>query len=293
MSRYALVRAADIASAEADLPHARGLWVAPIIGTAQGSVHMEVVRGELEPGGRIDGHYHAYEESFFVLAGTPVLHAFGSSWALEEGSFGVVGVGVAHAWSNLAVGPARWLRIRAPQPRPIGDAVEGTFTVERELPQGVPVAPAPGDPTVRHLGRFLEDQIPPAGPVAMRGMNAYQVRNVSVRLMVDDTIGARHHVVFLGQMLAGPGTGPVPPAHWHPFEETYCFVQGRATAVLDGDEHDVGAGDVVFAGVNATHTFRPYGDDHLRWIETQVPRPPEQDSMFLEGQWLRPSGPTG
>lgn len=286
MTRYALVRKDDITYDDVDLDHAKGLRLAPIVGPSQGSVHMQVVRSELAGQGQISPHYHAYEESFFVQSGNPVVHVFGGSWALEEGHFGVIPVGVVHSWSNPTDQPAEWLRIRAPQPRAIGKATEGTFAASSAMPQGTPRAPIPGEPTMRHMGQFLEDQIPPPGPVALRGINAYQVRNVSIRLMVDDTIGARHHIVFFGQMMTGPGTGPVPPAHWHPFEETYCFVQGRATAVLDGDEHDIGAGDVVFAGVNASHTFRPYGDEHLRWIETQVPRPPDQDSMFLEGQWL-------
>jgi quercetin dioxygenase-like cupin family protein len=281
MRRYAVI--STTAAPPRESPFGEGLRVGVIVDRSRGSVHMQVAECVLEAGGSIGGHFHAYEESFFILAGEVLLRLSGQSHRLQAGDFGVAPVGVPHAWRNASVERAFWLRMRAPQPRQLGGSPDGTFTAPDIVPPDGADVLDPANPRTRHLGHFDDDQLPAPGPIAVRGVNAYHVRNVSVRLMVDDTVGARHHVMFAGQMV--PGITDTPPPHYHPFEEVYYFRDGRARALLDGDEHEVAVGDVVFAGVNASHAFVPLGDAPLRWIETQAPRPPEQDSMFLEGRW--------
>jgi mannose-6-phosphate isomerase-like protein (cupin superfamily) len=264
----------------------QGLELATLIGPDEGSMHMQIGHSVLQPDGFVSGHLHAFEESFYILSGEVWLRMLGRDVVLTTGDFGVVPLGVPHSWRNASDTPARWLRIRAPQPRDVDDPAQGTYLCRGfDLPSE-PTRPAFGLPSVRHLGHFADDQMPPAGPVAIRGTNNYAVKNISLRLMVDDTVGAIHHVAFVGQMAAGKKVAAdVPPPHYHAFEETYYFVGGTARGVLEGKEYDIVAGDVAFAGVNATHGFTPTSSEPLRWIEIMAPRPPSQDSMMFVNQW--------
>ncbi|HEY9470763.1 MAG TPA: cupin domain-containing protein [Propionibacteriaceae bacterium] len=288
MHPYAVVSSATRPTSPVDTSWGpvEGLEFASLIGPAEGSMHMQIGHSVLHPGGYVSGHLHAFEESFYIISGEVWLRMLGTDVTLTTGDFGVVPLGVPHSWRNNSDSPVRWLRIRAPQPRDVNDASEGTYRChEFELPRA-PIRPRFGLPSVRHLGHFSEDQLPPPGPVAIRGTNNYAVKNISLRLMVDDTLGAVHHVTFVGQMAAGREIArDVPPPHYHAFEETYCFVGGKARGVLEGNEHDIEAGDVAFAGVNATHGFVPASDEPLRWIEIMAPRPPSQDSMMFVNQW--------
>src|SRR5262249_35369370 len=47
--------------------HSSGHLRRSFIDRAAGSVHQEVVVGELAPGGRVDRHLHAFEEALYVL----------------------------------------------------------------------------------------------------------------------------------------------------------------------------------------------------------------------------------
>ena len=288
MHPYAIVSSATRPTSPVDASWGpvKGLEFASLIGPGQGSAHMQIGHSLLQPGGYVSGHLHAYEESFYILSGDVWLRMHGRDLALTKDDFGVVPLGVPHSWRNASDAPAMWLRIRAPQPRDVDDASQGTFHCRGfALPEDA-VPPPFGLPSVRHLGHFSEEQLPPPGPVSIRGTNNYAVRNISLRLMVDDTAGALHHIAFVGQMSAGKErAGDVPPPHYHAFEETYYFIGGTARGILEGNEHDIVAGDVAFAGVNATHGFVPTSSEPLRWIEIMAPRPPSQDSMMFVNQW--------
>ena len=66
---------------------------------------------------------------------------------------------------------------------------------------------------------------------------------------------------------------------------------GTGSASLGGEEHDVGPGDLLFLGVNASHGIRCTGDDPVRWIEVQSPKPPQSDAFFFEDDWREQRAP--
>lgn len=270
---------------------AEGLSVAVLLGPADGSVHMELAISELRPGGRIQQHIHPFEESFFLLSGSVVLSLAGQTYRLRQNDFGFAPIGIAHSWHNAGSEPARWLRVRAPQPRPIGEDV-GTYPAPRAFGGGSATHLGPDarpvdelDPSVRFMGHFSEEDMPAPGPLSMPGYHGHNVRGVSIRMMVDEVLGAHHHTVFMVEF--APSTAEMPGAkeHFHPFEEAFFFVSGSARASLAGEERDVRAGDVLFLGVNASHGIRNTGGDPVRWIEVQAPKPPPSDGFFFEDDW--------
>jgi mannose-6-phosphate isomerase-like protein (cupin superfamily) len=104
---------------------------------------------------------------------------------------------------------------------------------------------------------------------------------ISVKMLVDRVFGAELLTMFTVDYEPG-GAAQV---HDHPFEEAYFFLDGEIEAELDGTGHTIRAGDVVFAGVGATHGFFNSGGGRVRWIETQAPQPPERHSYRWVDHW--------
>lgn len=266
-------------------PLAEGLTASVLVGPEQGSAHLEIAVSELAPGGRIHGHIHPFEESFFILSGQVEVEIGGSHHHLPSGGFGLVPLATPHAWANRADEPARWLRARSPQPRRIGDA-RGTYLTEEAAPPEDARPVEPGDPSVRHVGRFSEDDLPPAGPLALPGLRAPGVRNVSAWMLVDELLGARHHTMFVVQYQPGPpGTRPG-GEHFHPFEEAFFFLAGPAVGFFEEEERQLDAGDLAWVGVNTFHALGAAGDLPVRWIEVQAPVPPPSGAFFFRRDWI-------
>jgi len=279
---YEVVRDGDAAWETAPHGDARQ---AVLLSAAHGSVHMEVALVELPAGGTIPGHMHPFEESFFMLSGAALVAIDGQSYAIDTHDFGFAPVAAAHAWSNPHGSPARWLRVRAPQPRRIGRT---TATYPRD-DQAVPtagLAPDEADPRARFVGHFSDVDLGPPGPLAMPGYHGHNIRDISIRMMVDDILGAEHHTLFVVQF-APSGHGEVLSAkeHFHPFEEIYYLVEGSARGTLDGETVDVEAGDLVWMGTGSSHGFVNLGDGPVRWLEVQAPAPPRSHAMFFEDDW--------
>src|SRR5205823_3851490 len=98
------------------------------------------------------------------------------------------------------------------------------------------------------------------------------------------SFGAIHQSLFLIQYMPGAKIDP----HDHTFEESYLIVSGRVRATADGTSYDLGPGDVIWTGVGCIHSFENAGDQPVRWIETQAPRPTRY--CRIEG-WLRITAP--
>lgn len=58
-----------------------------------------------------------------------------------------------------------------------------------------------------------------------------------------------------------PGEGPV--LHRHPYTETWIVRAGQARITADGQEMDVGPGDIIVVGANTPHKFKNTGDGRL------------------------------
>jgi quercetin dioxygenase-like cupin family protein len=260
-----------------DRAHARGYRRASLVDRGCGAAHTGLGLCRLEAGGTLGRHLHSYEESFFVLEGDAILELDGRAYRLEAGDYGLVQVGVPHGWRNPADGPARWLEMLSPQPRP---HPRDTFFLGGEVPDTAE-RPDLADPSVRFLGRFEDRQLPPPHYLQMDGYSGGNVEGISLKMMVDRVLGAQHLTMFMVEFQPG-GAGNV---HDHPFEECYFLLAGEADAVLDGKHYRVRAGDVVWTGVGGTHGFFNTGSTPVRWIETQAPQPPGQQAFRFAADW--------
>jgi quercetin dioxygenase-like cupin family protein len=264
-----------------------GVRVAEYLGGAQGSVHLAVALVELSPGASVEGHAHPFEESFHVLAGEPMINLDGRTFNLRPGDFGLIPVASGHAWANHSQ-PAQVLRVYSPLPRPIGG--KGAWGV-----YAAPDIPTPDKGETidelhpRHglVGHFDEDDMPPPASILMPGYHGANIRNVSIRMMVDELLGARHHTLFVVEFAPSGAPALSAKEHFHPFEEMYFFLSGEAVGSFDGERVPISAGDLVFAGVGASHGFSAVGTAPVRWIEAQAPLPPAANGFFFHDDWLK------
>jgi len=242
-----------------------------------GSVHMGTGISQLEPGGYITHHLHAFEESFYILEGRLICQIGDVTYELGPGHYGLIPTGVAHAWQNKGTAPARWVEMQAPQPRPDGS---DTFFVEGELAASGQ-APDPARVAETKVGHFDEGQLPkPGEPGQMEGFNA--TTGVAIKMFVDRSSGATHQSLFLIQYQPGAKID----AHDHTFEESYYIVSGRVKAIADGEVYELGPGDLIWTSVGCVHSFEQLGDEPVRWIETQAPLPPAKEAFRFEKDWF-------
>jgi quercetin dioxygenase-like cupin family protein len=245
----------------------------PIIDRAGGSVHQEVVIAELEAGGHVASHLHAFEEAFYVLGGELVLEVAGATERLASDDYVFIDRGVAHALRNDSGEAARWLEVSAPQP---GAALEDTvFVTGHALPSGVDV------PYWRD--HFDAEALPRPSGAILEGFDAANVGGAALKILVGPDTGATQLNLMVVQYVPGGFINP----HDHAFEEGFFFLEGEIEADLGGDRCTLRAGDYCWSSVGDMHALRNHSDGIVRWLETQVPQPPARYQARFTAEWER------
>jgi quercetin dioxygenase-like cupin family protein len=253
--------------------HSAGHLRKVLIDRAGGSVHQEVVIAELEPGGRVDRHLHAFEEAFYVLEGALVLEAAGATEQLGADDYVFVDRGVAHALRNDSDAPVQWFEVAAPQP---GAALEDTvFVADHVLPKGLE------RPYWRD--HFDAAELPPPSGAILAGFDAANVGGAALKILVGPATGATQLNLMVVQYVAG---GFI-TNHDHAFEEGFYFLEGEIEAELDGEKHSLRAGDYCWSGVGDMHALENRSGAVVRWLETQVPQPPSRYQARFTADWER------
>jgi quercetin dioxygenase-like cupin family protein len=266
-------------------PAAPGYRELMVVGEAAGAVHTGFEVCTLDAGGSVPAHVHSFEESVYILSGTGVLDTGDGAFQLGPGDYALLPTGVAHAWRNLSDATVRWAQMQGPAPRERFSY--DTFLVPA-LEQRPPVPIDVRDPRTRRFGNITPDHM----DVTKQGQDMLAVSasmrtallvysGITVKMMVDSDLGARLTTMFMVQYAPDGVAG----AHDHPFEETYLFLEGTASAVFDGERYELGPGDVAWAGVGCVHGFANIGGGPLRWLETQSPQPPGRHSYRFARDW--------
>src|SRR5262245_45899799 len=257
--------------------HSEGLTHAVLVDHTSGSVHTGLSIVQLDAEGWIDPHVHAYEVGFYVLSGHVSAAIEDQTYRFGPGDFGCLKVGALHAWRNTGSTPVRWLRMAAPQPKPIG-AERDTFFKKGGTAPGDAAPFDPADPKGHLLGHFDESQIP-AGD---EGRNvAAGLKGVFLKWLIDENFGAIHHRLLFIEYLPGVGIGP----HDHTYEEAYFIVSGEVEARLDGRRYVARAGDVLWTSTGCVHAFKNISTEPVRWLETFSPQPPKENVFRFFSEW--------
>ncbi|HKP19468.1 MAG TPA: cupin domain-containing protein [Gaiellaceae bacterium] len=263
-----------------------------LVDRAAGSVHMGVGLCSLDADGSVDPHLHSFEESFYVLEGSPALVLDGRAHLLQPGACGVVPVGVRHAWVGPAGGTARWIDMYAPQPRVDGAGGTDTFFVGTASDAGEPAPLDVRDPRTRNFFRLDEGQMeldrlkagaavdePTVSASMATALLAYS--GIAVKMLVDQRLDAQLHTMFMVEYEPGGVAHP----HDHPLEEAYVILEGEVEAEADGERYALRAGDAFWTGVGCVHAFYNRSEARVRWLETQAPQPPARHSYRFNRDW--------
>jgi mannose-6-phosphate isomerase-like protein (cupin superfamily) len=97
-----------------------------------------------------------------------------------------------------------------------------------------------------------------------------------------ELVGADHGLdITLLFVDAEPGRGPA--LHRHPYAEVFIVQEGQATFTIDGEQIDVGAGDIVVAHAGQPHSFVNSGTGQLRQVDIHL-------SPNFSTEWLEQGG---
>jgi quercetin dioxygenase-like cupin family protein len=287
MTRYRLIRRAEIELEPALAGHSAGLTRAVLIGGHTGATHTGLTIAELQDG-HVDTHLHSFESSFYILSGEPILYFDGRGVRLEPDACGAIPVGVPHAWRSE--GHARWIEMASPRPR-ASDQPPDTFFV-CDAPSAPPDALDLRDPRNRNLfhlsaedmnvERLREGSLVAAPTVsASMATAALLYSGITVKMLVDKRLDAQLHTMFM----VGYKPGAVAHPHDHPFEEAYVMLEGEVDVVADDDRHTLHPGDVFWTAVGCIHAFYETRGGTVKWLETSAPGPPDRHSYRFERDW--------
>lgn len=79
--------------------------------------------------------------------------------------------------------------------------------------------------------------------------------------------GPEHGGVDVSFILVDLPPGAGPSLHSHPYPEVFIVQEGRASFVVDGEEHEVEAGQVVVVPAGVPHSFVNPGPGQLRQVD--------------------------
>jgi len=235
-----------------------------------GSVHTCTHLCELEPGGTLNPHYHAYEEIIYVMFGEVVLTIDGNAYHLAPGAISAIKVGQTHAWHNPGSEPVRWFQAAAPQPKPQG-GWQDTFIVKgaQAITSGKPLDLNNTDGNL--FSKFGAGDIPPPGDPARETSGAPP--GVFLKWLMDEHIGAVHQRLLFIEYQPGVTLG----LHDHTYEESYFILTGQVDVQADDEKFTAKAGDVIWTSVGSFHSFENNYDEPVRWVETFSPQPPREN----------------
>jgi quercetin dioxygenase-like cupin family protein len=256
-----------------------------VVDEAGGSTQMGFRVARLEPGGSVDTHVHSFEESIYVVGGQLIIDTPEGSFELSAGDYGLIPVGVTHAFRNTSGDVVDFAEMKAPLPRE-------RFGFDTQFPgpieTGVVATVDVRDPRNRHFGHIASESMDPTMQTQDRLAVSASMRTallvysgISVKMMVDSDLGADLSTMFMVQYEQGGFAG----AHDHPLEEAYLILHGAAEARFDDVSYLLEPGDVAWAGVGCVHEFRNAGEGTVRWLETQAPQPPSRHSYRFARDW--------
>lgn len=285
MARFIVRRAAEAEYVDPGplAPGSDGMTRWRGVGEEDGAAHTDFGITRLAAGGTTATHVHSFEESFHVLEGEVILATPEATVRLVAGDYGVLPIGVPHAWRSTG-GEAAWADLFTPPVR----ARYGSDTYRvAELPEREPIRVDTRDPRTRSFGNITTEHMNPgrqsqellAVSASMRtALLVYS--GITLKMMVDSDLGATLGTSFMVRYAPDGKAGP----HDHPLEEAYLITEGEVRAHFDGQEFLLTTGDIAWAGVGCVHSFEATGAE-VQWLETQSPQMPPRHAYRFVRDW--------
>ena len=265
-------------------PEAIGMTRWRAVGEEDGAAHTDFGITRLEPGGSTATHVHSFEESFHLIEGEVILATPEATVHLVAGDYGIIPIGVPHAWRAVGDTVAVWSDLFTPPARERYGS--DTYRVP-ELPVIAGVRVDARDPRTRSFGNITTEHMNPGKQsqelLAVSGSMRTALlvyTGISLKMMVDSDLGATLGTLFMVQYEPEGKAGP----HDHPLEEAYLILDGEVMSTFDGEEFLLRPGDIAWAGVGCVHSFAATGAP-VRWLETQAPQMPARHAYRFVRDW--------
>ena len=83
-------------------------------------------------------------------------------------------------------------------------------------------------------------------------------------------VGARNGDVGISAFLFHGGEGSGPGPHRHPYDEVQFIREGHGLWVVNGEEFEAGAGDILVVKAGEVHSFRSLGPTPLVQVDVHL-----------------------
>ena len=83
-------------------------------------------------------------------------------------------------------------------------------------------------------------------------------------------VGAERGDVGVSAYIVNAPPGKGPPPRTHPYDKVAFIQSGRATWIVDGEQHEAGAGDILVVKAGEVHSFKSVGDEPLVQIDVHL-----------------------
>ena len=108
------------------------------------------------------------------------------------------------------------------------------------------------------------------GPHIGKPMHRVRQDELPFRGSSHNFVGADHAGVNVSVFLFNgkPGSGPGP--HRHPYDEVQFVQQGRGVWMVNGEEFEAGAGDILVIKAGEIHSFKCVGEEPLVQLDVHL-----------------------
>lgn len=83
-------------------------------------------------------------------------------------------------------------------------------------------------------------------------------------------VGADHGDVGASAYFVNAPPGRSPPRHRHPYDKIVFVQEGRGRWTVEGQDHEVGPGDILVIKAGEVHTFVNIGDGPLKQLDVHL-----------------------
>ncbi|MFQ6112147.1 MAG: cupin domain-containing protein [Nitrospinota bacterium] len=98
-------------------------------------------------------------------------------------------------------------------------------------------------------------------------------------LIDEETTGARHFSLLVNEM----APGHMSKEHSHKVEHCWYILSGQGKMHMEGEVHDIKAGDAVFAPIDVPHKVECTSEEPLRYVLVYAPPGPEKELKSKSG----------
>ena len=110
-------------------------------------------------------------------------------------------------------------------------------------------------------------------------MNLVRQEQLPFQGMSHQFVGADNGEVGISMYFVNAPRGRGPVRHRHPYDKVVVVREGRARWTVDGQDHEIGPGDILVVKAGEIHTFVSIGDVPLLQLDIHLGSRFQQENL--------------